>query len=598
MNARRLSLPAWLLAPLLLTCSPDTPETQTQRRAAAAEAPAEVPQRPVDPEAQAWVDSTLARLSLRQRVAQLVMPWISGQSAPTTSAEFQRLIRWAQEDEVGGLIISTGPPDAFITKLNAAQARARVPLLVVTDLETGPGMRLSPGGTYIPPGMALGATGNPELAREAGRITGREARAVGIHMTLGPVLDVNSDPRNPIINVRSFGEDPQAVARLAGAWIAGAREANLQTAGKHFPGHGDTEVDSHIGLAAISGGAERLNSVELVPFQAAVRQGMEGMLVGHIAVTGLEGSEAPPASLSPRIIGGLLREQLGFQGVAITDALNMGAVTRRGSVSEASIQALLAGADILLQPPGERVVIDAVVRAVESGRIPRARIDEATRRVLMAKAAAGLHRGATVNRDAAGRIVGAPAHAEVARRIAEGSIVLARDRNSLVPLRPEVRRILHVTYADAGSTAAGRAMNAALAGQGRQIDEARVSERTTAAEFAALQRRAEAAKLVIASAYVAPREYRASVAIAGGFPGFVERLAAAGKPVVAVSLGSPYLLDAFPSVPAYVLAWNGSMVSQRAAARALLGATPITGRLPVSLPPHHRLGEGIQRPAR
>jgi beta-N-acetylhexosaminidase len=586
--------PLWALCFSLAACSaPDRADEPAAAKAAPAvpETPAIPPLR-TDTAGQAWVERTLATLTLRQRVAQLVFPWISGQSTSANPSEHQRMLQWVSRDEVGGLIVSTGTPAALAGKLNAAQMRAAVPLLIVSDLETGPGMRLSPGGTRMPPAMAFGAADDTVLAREAGRATGAEARAVGIHLTLGPVLDVNSNPANPIINVRSFGESPDRVARLGAAWLQGARETGLLSVGKHFPGHGDTNVDSHVGLPQISGDSARLAQVELAAFRGALRAGMDGVLVGHIAAVGIEGPGAPPASLSPRIIG-MLRGPMQFRGIVFTDALNMGGVTRRYSVTEASILALLAGADALLQPPGHPAVIDGIVAAVESGRIPRARIDEAARRVLMAKAAAGLHRGSRVDAAAVPGAVGTDAHRALARRVAERALTLARDRNGAVPLRAGAR-VLHVTYTDNGRGTAGGVLQRELSAGGVTAEHVRVGPATPAATFASLRARAAAADVVVTSIAIAPFQYR-SLGIGGGLPGFVEALAASGKPVVAVSLGSPYLLDAFPSVPAYLLAWDTGAAAETAAARALLGAIPITGRLPVSLPPHHRAGEGIDR---
>ena len=582
-----------LLAALLAACSPRAetrpqPERATPLPPVTVGAPA-APPRPAA--ADPWVERTLAGMSLRQRVAQLVFPWIAGTPADAQAGEAERLARWVERDEVGGLIVSRGTPAGLAAKLNAAQARSRVPLLVVSDLETGPGMRLT-GGTNMPPAMAFGAADDAALAREAGRITGVEARAVGIHLTLGPVLDVNSNPRNPIINVRSFGEDPQRVARLASAWIAGAHEGGLLTVGKHFPGHGDTETDSHVGLPTVGADPARLSRVELPPFRGAIRAGTDGILVGHIAVTGLEGAGAPPASLSPRIVGGLLRGELGFGGLVFTDALNMGAVTRRYAVPEASVRALLAGADVLLQPPGEGAVIDAVVAAVESGRLPRARVDDAARRVLAAKARAGLHRGARVDPAAVGRLVGSAEHARAVRRVAAAGTTLVRDRGGLVPIPARVRRVLHVAYGLPGSGRSG--LGSALAAPGREVEEVRLDGRVTAAQVASLRVRAADADLVVASALVTPREYR-ELSLPPEFGAFVEELSAAGKPVVAVALGSPYLLAAFPSVPAYLVAWSASAATQRAAGDALAGRAPITGRLPVALPPFHVAGAGIER---
>lgn len=593
--SRRRRLHSFAAVALAAACS-STParseSVETQEPPSAAQAAAEpaIPPLEVDSAGAEWVERTLAGLSLRQRVAQLVFPWISGASADAQPAEYERMLAWAARDQVGGLIVSTGTPQTLAAKLNAAQARAALPLLIVSDLETGPGMRLTPGGTRMPPAMAFGAAGDTALSRQAGLATAQEARAVGIHATLGPVLDVNSNPANPIINVRSFGAAPDAVATLASAWVRGAHEGGLLTIGKHFPGHGDTQVDSHVGLAAIAADSARLDTLELVPFRAAARAGMDGILVGHIAVQGMEGPDAPPASLSPRITGGVLRQGMGFRGLVFTDALNMGGVTRAYSVTEASIRALLAGADALLQPPGHPAVIDGIVAAVESGRIPRARVDEAARRVLTAKAAAGLHRSVRIDPAAVSRQVGTEAHRAVAAQVAERSITLARNTGGIVPLRRGTR-VLHVTYASPGRAGAGGTLNRVLSAGGLDVDQVRVGAGTSASTYASLRTRAASADVVIASAAVVPVQYQ-SLGIDGGFGAFVEQVSAT-RPVVAVALGSPYILGSFPSVPAYLLAWDSGAASEDAAARALLGRIPITGRLPVPLAPYYRLGEGI-----
>lgn len=555
-----------------------------------------MPPKPQPSAAEHWVEQTLSALSLRERVAQLVVPWISGDPASPGDAELQRLLRAVEQDGVGGIIISRGSPRALAAKLHALQARARVPLLVVSDLETGPGMRLTPGGTVFPPAMAFGAAGSETLAREAGRVTAAEARAVGIHLTLGPVLDVNSNPANPIINTRSFGGDPAQVARLGAAWIEGARGAGLLTAPKHFPGHGDTEADSHIGGTTIAADSARLDTLELVPFRAAIRAGTDAVLVGHIAVPALEGPGAAPASLSPWMTTGLLRGRLGFGGLVFTDAMNMGAVTRRFSVPEASVRALEAGADLLLQPPGETAVIDAVVAAVRGGRIPPERIDASVRRVLAAKAAAGLDRGVPAICPALADSVGTAAHRAVARRVAQASIVLVRDRDGRVPLGPGTGTILHLSHAEAGRGDGGALLGELLRAGGLRLESVAVGERTGAVAFAALRARAAAAELVLVSIAVAPHAGRGSVAMKGALPAWVDALARSGKPVVVVSLGSPYLLPTFPTIGGYLLAWSSAEASQRAAAAALLGATPVTGRLPAALPPWYAIGDGISLP--
>jgi beta-N-acetylhexosaminidase len=541
-----------------------------------------------DPEALAWVEGTLAQLDLRERVAQLVVPWIQGGHIARNSVEYRRIRAWIEEDRVGGLIVSRGPASEFAPMLNSLQAMARVPLLIVSDLETGPGMRLT-GGTNVPPAMALGAADDEALAFDAGRLTAVEARAAGIHLTLGPVLDVNSNPLNPIINTRSFGEDPERVGRMAGAWIAGARSEGLLTAGKHFPGHGATEVDSHVGLPTLAIDRLRLDALDLVPFAKAIDQGIDALLVGHIAVPAIDGPDAPPASMSPGVITGLLRTELGFEGLVFTDALNMGAVTRDYSVEEAAIRALIAGADVLLQPPGERFVIEAIVKAVEEGRISRDRIDEAARRMLMAKAAAGLHIPAVVT--AAG---GHPpvTHADIAVRVSSSAVTLARDRDDLIPLPARMGRVLHVPYARSGTRFSADVFAAALRSS-VQVETVTVSAATS--NYRSLLERASQFDLVIVSANLMPREYRSGLHVDDAYPRFVRNLMAAGIPVIAISFGSPYLIDQFPTVSTYLLAWSDSGQSQRAAARAILGQAPIHGRLPISLPPHHSAGEGVER---
>jgi beta-N-acetylhexosaminidase len=560
----------------------------------------------LDAEARAWVDATLASLTLEEKVGQLIMPWVGGEYAAVGSPEFEQVRRWVEDDRVGGLIISVGSPLAYAVKTNEMQRRARVPLLIASDMENGTGMRMANmyhlpsllpqgGGTLFPPTMGLGATGSEELVLSLGRILGREARAVGVHMTFGPVLDVNSNPLNPIINTRSFGEDPELVSRLARAYIRGARESGLMSAGKHFPGHGDTRTDSHIELPTIPADRARLDAVELPPFRSAVEEGVDAIMTAHIAVVGVEGPDAPPATLSQRFMTSVLREELRFSGLLFTDAMDMGAVTKQYGATEPLVLALEAGADVLLMPLDVREAIDAVVKAVGSGRLNEDRLDRSVRRILESKARAGLDRGRTVDVNEVTRIVNVPEHAAVAREAAERSIVLARDAHAAVPLPPSVRRVLSITYADQADLVAGRAFNQELRRAGYDVVAVRVDDRTAAVEYERLRARGDSVDAIVTAAYVYPRDSRGDVAAAGGFTEFVQSLSSAAKPVVIVSLGSPYLLNAFPSAPAYLLGWGGAPVSQIATARALAGLAPISGRLPVSLPPHHALGEGLDR---
>jgi len=556
---------------------------------------------------QRWIDRTLASLTLRAKIGQLIMPWVGGDYTAVGSEEFEQVRKWVQDDGVGGLVLSIGLPLSYAAKLNELQVRARVPLLIASDMENGPGMRLGNiyalpsllpqgGGTVFPPVMALGATGSDDLAYKLGQVLGTEARAIGVHMVFGPVLDVNSNPLNPIINTRSFGENPELVSRLARAYIRGARSEGLMSTGKHFPGHGDTDVDSHLDLPTIHADRAHLDSVDLPPFRAAVGEGIDAIMTAHIAVVGVEGPDAGPATLSHGFMTGILRDEMHFGGVLFTDAMTMGGVAKRYGATEPLIMALEAGADVLLMPHSVPEAIETVEAAVKSGRLSETRIDASVRRILTAKARAGLRQGRLVDLNAVDRIVDIPDHTRIAEEVAARSITLAQDKMNVVPLaRDSTKRILIITYADPSDLVAGREFNSVVTERLPAATTIRVDSRTSDAEYTSLGALADSAGLIVVSAYVSPREFAGTVGAQAAFSQFVEKTALSGKPIIVLSFGSPYLLSAFPSVSSYLLAWGGSPISQRAAALALLGEREINGRLPISLPPALPLGAGIHR---
>jgi beta-N-acetylhexosaminidase len=554
-----------------------------------------------------WVENTLASLTLREKIGQLIMPWVGGDYAAVGSPEFEEVRKWVQDDGVGGLVLSIGLPLSYAAKLNELQARAKVPLLIASDMENGPGMRLGNiyalpsllpqgGGTMFPPVMALGAANSEALAYKLGQVLGIEARAIGVHLVFGPVLDVNSNPLNPIINTRSFAESPQLVSRLSSAYIRGARSTGLMSTGKHFPGHGDTDVDSHLDLPTIHADRAHLDSVDLPPFRSAVAEGIDAIMTAHIAVVGVEGANAGPATLSHGFMTGILRDEMHFDGLLFTDAMTMGGVAKRYGATEPLIMALEAGADVLLMPRNVPDAITTVFDAVKGGRLSEARIDASVRRILTAKARAGLRTGRLVDLNAVDRIVDIPEHTKIADEVAERSITLAQDERNLVPLPADsTKRILSITYADPSDLVAGRAFNSVIGERLPGTQAVRVDTRTTDAEYSGVAAQADSAALVLVSAYVSPREFAGSLRTQGGFAEFVEKLALSGKPIIVLSFGSPYLLSAFPSVSSYLLAWGGAPISQRAAALALLGEREINGRLPISLPPRVPFGAGIHR---
>ena len=583
-------------------------------------------------DASRWVKETLGSLTLREAVAQLVFPWISGGYAAESDPELQELLAWVDEG-LGGVLISIGVPDAYAAKLNRLQARASVPLLVASDFENGgPGMRINHsyaipsllpqgGGTSFPPTMAFGAAGDEELAFEYGRVTATEARAVGVHWLLAPVLDVNSNPENPVINTRAFGEHPETVGRLGAAFIRGARAGGALATAKHFPGHGDTRTDSHIELPVVAADRERLDRVELVPFRMAVEAGADAVMTAHVAVPEVLGDERP-ATMSPVFMDELLRGEMGFGGILFTDALRMGAITDGYGAGEAAVLALEAGSDVLLAPDGVHTAIDAVAAAVSSGRLSRSRIDRSVRRLLEAKARLGLHRGALVDPAQVAAVVGAAAHRDAAARAAEASVTLVRDAAQALPLRPGTS-VLSVTYARQRDLLAGRAFDAELrshlpsptASGGRRAPafaNARVGPETAWPVYDSLLRLARGFDAVIVSAYVPPVSGSGTMGLPAAPRTFVERLrrldrgveaavgtapATTGPSVVLVSFGSPYLISALPGVDTYLVAWGGREVSQLAAARAVAGTAGVRGRLPISIPPLYERGAGLDREA-
>ncbi|HEX8708248.1 MAG TPA: glycoside hydrolase family 3 N-terminal domain-containing protein, partial [Pyrinomonadaceae bacterium] len=358
-----------------------------------------------------WVEATLRGMTQEQRIGQLLMPDATGVLVHEASAEYLRLVDAVEKLGVGGFIVYNGDALTTAALTNRLQQRARVPLLFGSDFEGGVGMQLR-GGTRLPRAMALAATGDTESAAEAARITAREGRAIGIHVNFYPVLDVNNNRANPIINTRAFGDMPEIVARWGTAFIRAAQDEGQLATAKHFPGHGDTALDSHILLPTLDASRERLERIELPPFRAAVQRGVRGVMTAHIAVPALDtdARELRPATFSHAIVGQLLRGDLGFRGLVFSDALNMGAVADRYEAGEAAVQAVEAGCDVALYPADVERAHAALCDAVAGGRISRERIDESARRLLEAKAWCGLHRERSVSLEAVWESVASPAH--------------------------------------------------------------------------------------------------------------------------------------------------------------------------------------------
>jgi beta-N-acetylhexosaminidase len=504
--------------------------------------------------------------------------------------------------------MSLGTPIEVAAKLNELQQLARVPLLVSSDLEPNLGRLESGlfthylletgGATPFPPQMAIAATQRDSDAYDVARIIGEEGRAVGIHVNFAPVVDVNNNPANPVINTRSYGEDPERVARLSALFVKGALAGGQLPTAKHFPGHGDTDVDSHVGLPVVSADIARLSRLELVPFRAAIQAGAAMVMTAHIALPAIDSGNTP-ATLSPRIITGLLRDSLGFRGVTITDAMTREGVGKGYTNEESAVLAVKAGADILLKPSDPTKAIDAVVRAVETGQIPRGRIDAAARHILELKARSGLMNGGQVSLAALRKVVGSPEHRAVAADISKRAITLLRDQDNMVPMKTPGRAFV-IQYMPETELRAGKAFAAAVRSARTALNlgptvTTKILPTATRYLLDSLSRMADSASVVIIAPHVRRIEGEGRSAIPPHIAAWIDTLAQR-RPVVVAAFGNPYLIRQFPSVKSYMVTYGVTDDLERAAAAALFGQQPITGRVPVSLPGFFTIGDGIRRP--
>lgn len=566
-----------------------------------------------------WANEQLRKMSLEEKVGQLISVGVNATFLNQDSDAFRSLKHQIEDNKVGGIILFRGPVYESVILVNRMQQLARYPLLISADLESGAGMRFDDTVNF-PWNMAVGATGNPEYARRQGEITAREARALGVDQIFAPVVDVNNNAANPVINVRSYGEDPADVARFAAAFTEGAQNAGVIATAKHFPGHGDTAVDSHRGLPEINVSRERLNTVEFVPFKATVDAGIGAVMVGHIALPQIDATAvkplpenlkskptdtdqngeiidekaAMPATMSP-VIGNILRNDLKFQGMIVTDALSMSGLTIYFTPEEAAVRALEADADMLLKPVDVDATFRGVLQAVRSGRLTEQRIEESARRILAAKYDLGLVKERMTPIDSIDRVVGSKDVTALATEIAEHAITLVRDEDKLVPLKPGKRIFnLAVTNGDDRNWIANPFVSK-LKSAGVKVETVVLDERSTLEEVQKAVNRAKAADLVIASLYGRVRSGQvSSVGIPQAGARALSWLMSEEKPIIGISFGNPYLLDSFRGLRTYVVTYGDMPALQQAAARAVLGEIDIVGRLPISLPGLYPRGTGIQ----
>jgi beta-N-acetylhexosaminidase len=557
------------------------------------------------------------QLTLDEKIGQMFVYAAHGVFTNEQSPLYRDLLHQVRDNRVGGVIwfVSDVYETAWLTQ--RLQREAKIPLLISADLEAGIGMRFNDT-SFWPWAMAIGATGDPRLAEEQGRITAREAKTIGVNHILAPVADVNVDPDNPVINARSVGEDPHDVARFVAAFIKGVQSENVLATAKHFPGHGDTHVDSHRSLPVLDVTRERLESVELIPFRAAIEAGVASIMIGHLSVPSLDPTPAPvrehvdatednpygtleheteragtvPATVSLPIITNLLRRELHFDGLIVTDAFDMGGLVAHYDAGEAAVKAIEAGEDQILKSANTDTAIAAVKAAVRSGRISESRIDESVRRILAAKARVGAPGGSQEN---IFRTLDAEEHRRVASEIARRAVTLLREESGVLPVKKS-DRVVVLTVSDFPELANP------LADVEKEV-AARVDRKPATFMLDSRSRREEAkpvilatqnADVVILALAVRARSGAGHMAVPEAARFVVEQLPPNVK-TIAVSFGSPYVIRELPQLKTYLCAYGIQPVMQTAVVQAIFGETPITGKLPVTIPGLHQRGEGIRR---
>ncbi len=584
----------------------------------------------LDRDGEKWAERTLRKMSVEEKVGQLFMIWTRAQFVNVNSPEYAQLRDTMNKYHVGSFAMTVRYEPPFIYRnepfeaaqlLNRLQSDSKLPLLIAADFEVGVSNRLH-GTTAFPNAMAIGATGRADYAESFGRITGLEARAIGIHWNFFPVADVNSNPENPIINTRSFGEDPQQVGELVSAYIRGTRSSGMLTTAKHFPGHGDTATDSHLGLAQVTGDRARLDSVELPPFRKAIAAGVDSIMVAHVTVPALDPKSV--ATVSPQIVTDLLRKDLHFPGIIVTDALDMAGLTRlyAADIGREAVDAFKAGNDVLLIPPDLVAADRAMVAAVRSGEISEPRLDESVLKILKVKASLGLHKARLVDLAALDTVVGRPENVAAGQQMADDAITLVRQNGTVLPLKKagtgadglpyqtvvEVRNhLLVIVFSDDVRLEAGRALERQIKARVADANVIYADPQLSGALGDSLLRAAAEADKIVVAVYASPTAGKMvktdgavqnSVSLPEESANLLRQILKTGAAkTMVMAMGNPYLAKDFPEVQNYLCTFSAAQVSEASAVKALFGEVEIHGHLPVTIPGVAVRGQGIVQPA-
>ncbi len=581
-------------------------------------------------EEEKWVRDKMKQLTLEAKIGQMFMADGNAIFMNRQTDAYQQLKHHIEDNKVGGVLWFRSDVWTTAVLTNRLQGMADIPLLVASDLEMGLGMRLNDT-QWWPPNMAVAATGDTRYALNQGICTAREARAIGINWLFAPVADVNNNPENPVINVRSYSEDPQTVANFALAFVQGAQGENVLACAKHFPGHGNTATDSHIGLPVVDVSKDSLSKLELLPFRVLAGTdnkknesfAVSAVMSAHISLPQIEpDAVAPvrklsaneqstaeftsqtevtspkvtkPATLSNKILTGILRNELKFGGLVVTDAMNMAGISARYDAATAALEAIKAGVDVIEKCPDIDAAITGIKEAVAKKEITEDRINASVERILRAKVALGLIEEHIVDLDKVDQIVSSPGCQILAQEIADRSITLVRDEKKLLPLKSGAR-LLNITFADDDGVFNSNTFVTELRNRKMNVESVTVDHRATEADLQKLFARLEQSKFdaVIFSSLVRARSGKGTVSLPPIGMRLADELTKRDLPLIVISFGNPYLLTAMPNTKAYLAAYSPYPFSQYAAAKAILGVNEITGKLPISLPGLYQRGHGIE----
>jgi beta-N-acetylhexosaminidase len=576
------------------------------------------------PAGEKWSEKTLRKLTLEEKVGQVFMIWCRASFLNVENPEYLQLVEDMQKYHVGSFAMTVHVDGPYLRRsepyeaadlLNRLQKDSKLPLLFAADFERGVSMRLM-GTTVFPHAMAFGGDGKAEDAETFGRISAEEARSIGIHWNFFPDADVNSNPANPIINTRSFGEDPKQVGDLVTAYIKGAHEGGMLTTVKHFPGHGDTATDSHLGVASVNVDRAHLESIELPPFRQAIAAGVDSVMVAHVTVPALDSDPNHVATISPVIVSDLLEQQLGFKGIVVTDALDMAALTHlfASNIGRAAVEAFKAGNDLLLIPADFPASYNAMVQAVQSGEISRERLDRSVLKILKTKASLGLQDARLVDISAIAKVVAKPSNLAFGQQVADDAVTLVRDNGKLLPLKSKgtakgglpyttqeatANQVVVVLFSDDVRTDSGHAFAREFRARIPDAHIIYVDPRIAAGMSDEVLKAVDEAQSVVAAIYVVPTGGKIdnSVAMADATGVLLQQLLNhAGEKAAVIAMGNPYLAADFPKIGNYICTFSNASVSETAAVKALFGEIMIHGHLPVSIPNVAARGTGIERP--